>query len=245
VEREKETEKRKEEARKVRKKIADDRYAEYDVSEYGLSSIVEEEEVEVECSNLYCLATKIDEENCETKTTRPVKVDDRLEKKNKVKKQKQYIRRERRLQSIRDKLIEKERKEKESREKMIQKERKDKEKEMRAINTTRRSKAMHVHTTVTHKHKESKCSSVGKCLVHTVCSFKFMMYAMMLLLGCVVSSVGVELELGASVCGSICTNVSRRGVEAVGFGFTLSNQTFGSVVDAGRGQGNSGFCILG
>ena len=84
---------------------------------------------------------------------------------------------------------------------------------------------MHVHTTVTHKHKESKCSSVGKCLVHTVCSFKLMMYAMMLLLGCVVSSVGVELELGASVCGSVCSNISRGGVEAVGFGFTPSNQT--------------------
>ena len=60
MEREKETEKRKEEARKVRKKIADDRYAEYDVSEYGLSSIVEEEEVKVECSSLYCFNSNKD-----------------------------------------------------------------------------------------------------------------------------------------------------------------------------------------
>ena len=59
-EKEKETEKRKEEARKVRKKIADSRYAEYDVSGYGLSGIVEEEEVKVECSNLYCLSTTIE-----------------------------------------------------------------------------------------------------------------------------------------------------------------------------------------
>ena len=67
----------------MRKKIADNRYAEYDVSEYGLSSIVEEEEVKVECSRLYCLATKIDEDDYETKTTPPVKLDEQLEKKNK------------------------------------------------------------------------------------------------------------------------------------------------------------------
>ena len=101
---------------------------------------------------------------------------------------------------------------------------------------------MHVHTTVTYK--QNKCNSVGKDIVHKVSIVKWMMYTMMLMLGCVVSSAGIGVGLGTSMCGSVCSDVGRRSIEAVGFGFTPSNQTVGSVVNT-EGKEVAVFVYLG
>ena len=208
---EKEEEKRKEVARKVRKKVADSRYEEYDVDGgYGLTSRVEEE-YERDCSHLYCLSTKIEVESkfdndsdsdsdsdYETKVTPSVKLDERLEKKNKQKKQKEYIQNERRAQSIRDKVIEKERREKEE----IEEEKRKTERTNKAMQIN----ILHKNTTHTRKpttrnHNKYQCSSVSASVTQTFSIAKLMMYAMIVMLGCSMSGLGIEVGLGASMCG--------------------------------------------